>query len=110
MCPPGDSSSGCSTHGAHTCHELQKEPIAQNDKGWDGQEENHDEGEHPGAGIKNDVGPHDAGDGAAGSEGGNCGMKIEDDVAKTRTDSTNQVEEKIGEVTEVVFHIVAEDP
>jgi len=70
VCPPGDASSSSRADGAYSRHKLQKKPVAQNDEGRNGDEEDKHEGEDPGAGIKNDVGAHHAGDGAAGSEGG----------------------------------------
>ena len=67
MRPPGDSACGRPTDGSYSCDELQKEPISQNDEGGDRKEENYNQREYPSAGIKNDVGAHDARDGAAGT-------------------------------------------
>ena len=80
MGPPGDSSRGCRTDGSHSCEELQKEPIPQNDEGRDGNEEDKNERQHPGSWIKNDVGAHDPGYGATGTEGGQGGVEIKNDV------------------------------
>lgn len=82
MCPPGDALRGPAADGAYTCHELQEEPIAQNDEGGDGEEKDDDESQNSGARVKNDVGAHYAGDGAAGSESRDRGMEIEEDVGK----------------------------
>ena len=70
MCPPGDASRGRCADGTYTCEELKQEPVTQNDECGDRDEENKNKREDLSSGIKNDVGPHDAGDGAAGSEGG----------------------------------------
>lgn len=101
---------GPAADGAYSRHELQEEPIAQNDEGGDGEKEDDDEGQDFGAGVKNDVGAHYAGDGAAGSESGDRGMEIEEDVGEVRADAACEIEEEVGEMAEVVLDIVAEDP
>jgi hypothetical protein len=37
-------------------------------------------------------------------------VEVEDDVRETRTDAASKVEEKVGDVAEVVFDVIAEDP
>ena len=37
-------------------------------------------------------------------------MEVEEDVRETRANSADEIEEKVREVAEVVFHVVAEDP
>lgn len=110
MGPPGDSAVGCAANGAYAFDELDQEPIAQNDEGRDGQEENDNKGQDTCPRVENNVGAHDAGDGSTGTERGNAGVKIEGDMEKVGADSANKIEKKIGEVAEVVFHIVAKNP
>ena len=110
MCPPGDTSCGRRADSTYTCKELKQEPVTQNDEGRNGDKENKDEREDLSSWVKNDVGPHDAGDGAAGSEGGQGRMVVEDDMREAGADAANEIEEKVGKMAEVVFHVVAEDP
>ena len=104
---PPDGDGADSTYARH---ELKEEPIAQNDESRDRDEKYKDERQDPSARIKNDVGAHDAGDGATGSERGQSGVEVEEDVRETRANSADEIEEKVREVAEVVFHVVAEDP
>lgn len=110
MCPDGDASRSGSADGGDTGQELKQEPIAQDDERRDGNEENKDERQNTGAREKNNVGAHDSRDGAAGSERGKSRVKVENDVGEAGADAASEVEEKIGEVAEVVLHVVAEDP
>ena len=110
MCPPGDTPCGRRADGTYAGEELKQEPITQNDEGGNRDEENKDKRKNLSSRIKNDVGPHDAGDGAAGSERGQGRVVVEDDMREARTDSTNKIEEKIREMAKVIFHVVAEDP
>ena len=41
---------------------------------------------------------------------GRVRVEVEEDVREARADSADEIEEKVGEVAEVVFHVVAEDP
>src|SRR5580698_6568530 len=68
VCPPGHPSGGCGTDRANTGQELQQEPIAQNDESGNRYEKDEDESQDSGSGIKKDIGPHDTGDSAAGTE------------------------------------------
>src|SRR5580704_1776257 len=110
VCPPGDAACGRGTDRANTCQELQQEPITQNDESRNRYEKDEDQGEDSRSGIKKDVGPHDAGDGTAGTEGGERRVEIKEDVGETRTNAAKEIEEQVGEVAEVIFHVVAENP
>lgn len=110
MRPPGNPTGGGSADRSDSRDELQQEPITQNDESRDGEKEDYDEGKHPRSRIKDDIRTHDAGNGAAGAESGNGGVEIEDDVAQVRANSANEIEEKIGEMAEVILNVVAEDP
>ena len=89
---------------------MKQEPVTQNDEGWNRDEENKDKRQDLSSRIKNDVGPHDAGDCAAGSEGGQGRMVVEDNMGEAGADAANEIKEKVGKMAEVVFHVVAEDP
>ena len=110
MRPPGDAASGCRGYGAYSRQELEQEPVTQNDEGRYGYEENKDQSQHPRPRIENDVSPHYAGDGATGPERGKGGVVIKNNVCETRTNAANEIEEEVGEVAEVVFDVVAENP
>ena len=110
MCPPRDTSRGRRANGAYACEELKQEPVAQNDEGWNRDEENKDKSKDLRSRVKNDVGPHHARDGAAGSERRQGRMVVEDNMRKARTDAADKIEEKVREMAKVVFHVVAEDP
>ena len=108
--PPSDASRSSDSNGSDSRHELKQKPIPQDDERRDGNEENEDERDHASAWIKNDIGAHDGGDCAAGSEGRQIRMKVKDNVGDPGTDAANQVKQKIWEVAEVVFHVIPEDP
>lgn len=110
MCPPGDASRGRCPDRGDSRQELKKEPVSQNDEGWNRDEKDEDEGQNSSARVENDVGAHDAGDGAAGSERWKGGVIIKNDVCEAGTDAASKVEKKIGEVAEVVFDVIAENP
>ncbi len=110
MCPPSDASCRRRADGTYTGEELKQEPVTQNDEGRDRDEENKDKRQDLRSRVKNDVGAHDAGDSAAGSEGGQGRMVVEDNMGEAGADAANEIEEKVGKVAEVIFHIVAEDP
>jgi len=110
VCPPSDASCRRRADCAYTCEELKQEPVTQNDEGRNRDEEDKDKREDLSSRVKNDVSTHDAGDGAAGSEGGQGRMVVEDDMRKAGTDAANKIEEKVGKMAEVVFHVIAEDP
>ena len=110
MRPPSDAARGNCPHGAYSRRKLEEEPITQDDEGRNGYEKYEDKRQNPCAWIKNNVGPHDTGDGAAGSECGHSGMVVEEDVRESRAYSADEIKEKVGEMAEVVFHVVAENP
>lgn len=110
MCPPGDTSRGRRAHRTDSRQELQQEPIAQNDPGWDRDKKNQNESKYASARVKNDIGSHDPGDGAAGSESGGRRMEVEGDVEESGANPTNEIEKKIRQMAEVVFDIVSKDP
>jgi len=108
--PPGDAASCRDSHRAHPCQELKQEPIAEDDERRDGNEENEHERQYARAWKKNDIGAHDAGDGATGSERRQIGVEVEDNVGDARTNAANEIKQKIREVAEVVLHVIAKDP
>ena len=110
MCPPGDASCGRRTDRANTRQELKQEPIAQNDESRNRYEKDEDQGQNSCSGIKKDISPHDAGDGAAGTERGERRVEIKDNVGEARTNAANEIEQEVGDVAEVIFDVVAENP
>ena len=93
MCPPGDASCGRGADGANTRQELKQEPVAQNDESRNRYEKDEDEGQDSCSRIKKDIGPHDAGDGAAGTERRERRVEIKDDVRETRSNAASQIEQ-----------------
>jgi len=67
MSPPGDAACGHS-YACNPCEELKQEPIAENNESRDRKKKDQDEGQDTGSWIENNVGAHNAGDSAAGSE------------------------------------------
>ena len=65
--PPCDTSRGRRADGTYPREELKQEPVSQNNEGWNRNEENKDKRQDLSSRVKHDVGPHDAGDSAAGS-------------------------------------------
>ena len=110
MCPPSDASRGYRSDRTDSGQKLKQKPISQNDEGWNRDEKYEDQGQDSSARIKNDIGAHHAGDGAAGAERWKGGVEIKNNVRETGTDAASEVEKKVGEVAEVVFHVVSENP
>jgi len=108
--PPRDAARCGDSHGTHPRQELKEKPIPQDDERRDGNEENEHEREYASSRIKNDIGSHDTGDGAAGAEGRQIRVEIEDDVGDAGTDAADEIEQEIREVAEVVFHVIAKNP
>lgn len=115
MGPPGDSRevlrSGQKRE--RPAEELQQEPESQKDVGWyfhqGEKEEYRDESQHSRPRIQNEIGPHNAGHGAARTNGGNGGPPVGDDVDEPGDQAACQVEGEIAEMAEVAFDIVAEN-
>jgi hypothetical protein len=60
-------------------------------------------------GIKNQISAHDTGDSPAGSDGGDIGMKVKNDMRKPGCNSAKQVKNQITKRPEAIFDIVAKD-
>lgn len=110
MCPPGYATRGRAADRSYARNELKQKPVPEDDKSGDGQKEDDDESEHAGAGIKNDVGAHDARDSAAGSERRNRRVQVKEDVEEVRADAAEKIKKKIREVAEIVLDVVTKDP
>jgi len=111
--PPRDPSARGRSHGAEGTKrrkKLQDEPVAEDQHGGNWHEENEDEGQDAGARVENCVGAHDPGDGAAGPQGRNTRMHVEQHVQEARADSAKQIEKQIGDVAVEVFDVVAKNP
>ena len=113
VCPEGDATLLCGfgNDGDGSAEELIKEPIAEHEPGGHMEEEDGREpDQHAGARIENEVGSENAGDGSAGSNRGKARAGINEDLREGRGDSAGEIEDKIFEVAEEVFDVVAEDP
>ena len=110
MCPPSDAACCYSSDRSDSGQKLKQKPISQNDEGWNRDEKYEDKGQDSSSRIKNDIGTHHAGDGAAGAERWKGGVVIKNNVRETGTDAASEVEKKIGDVAEVIFHVVSENP
>src|SRR5713226_6786516 len=61
-------------------------------------------------GEEHDIGPHDSGNGPAGTHGRNGGVEVGNGMRHTRAHAANQVEQQVAEMAEVVLDVVAKHP
>ena len=73
-------------------------------------EEDWDQCQDSGAGIENEVSPHDARNGAARPDRWDLRIPICQEMNQTSCDTAEEVESKIPDVAEPVFNVIAEDP
>ncbi|VTR65990.1 hypothetical protein DESC_40021 [Desulfosarcina cetonica] len=111
MRPPGDAAGAARTAGH--IEDLQHEPDADEKEGRDfhepGNDDDRNQRQDTGAGIEDEIGTHDAGDGPAGPDGGNTGAGIEDQLGHARSQAAEQVKDGIARRSQSIFDIVAED-
>ncbi len=110
MCPPSDPAGCLGPERAHSGKELQQEPISQDDEGRDGHQKNEEQCKHPGPGVEEGISAHHPGNGTTGAHCGKRGMKIKQHVKESRTNPADEIEKKIGDMAEEIFHVVAEYP
>lgn len=82
--------------------------------GWrlekQGQEEDRQEHDDARAGEQEEAGAHDAGNGAAGADGGKGGHGVELQVRDAGGDAARQIENREAQRAHAVFDVVPEDP
>src|SRR5579864_1192231 len=102
---------GLGDRGSRTAEKLADSPVAEHEPCGDGKDENWREPDQdPRFRIEHEVGAHHAGDCAAGADAGHVRTGVEEDVGQTGGDSAQQIEDQVGEVSQVVFDVVAENP
>jgi len=72
-------------------------------------EEDRDQSQDPRTGIKEEVSSHDSGDGSACSNGGDLGAPVGIEMSKSSSNTGDNIEEEVTEVTEPVFNVIPED-
>jgi hypothetical protein len=94
--------------------ELDKEPEPQDEKRRKADEfyeyENKHQGENPGVGEEQQVGPQDPGYGAAGPDHGDGRTWVGKYLGQGGRKTTDQVEKKEAEMAQRIFDVIPEDP
>lgn len=111
MSPPGNASPlACCSRGVQ---KLKQEPDAEKKECRNldeiGQEKDGYEGQDLCPRIEDEVGPHYASNGAAGTDGWDVRMPINNELWSPRCQTTQKIEAKISNVSQSIFHIVPED-
>src|SRR5262245_47468892 len=116
MRPPCDSA-GVGTSGGQSCRsvkELHHEPEPEHDQSRYfndlDEDKNGYQRRHARAWIRQEIRYKHARNCAAGADAGNDGVDVEDSVNDSGADAAKQIEHEIREMTETVFHVVAENP
>ncbi len=116
MRPPGDSTGLPSIAGQldRAAKELEDEPKAQVDHGWNFDEPGNDEdwhqGKHATSRIENEIGPQHAGNRARRADRGNRRIRGGQRLRCERNGAAEQVKQQEPEVPQTIFDVVAENP
>src|SRR5690349_19555647 len=104
MCPECYSSgaaTGVSNGSRSAAEELHDEPISQHHPGRQPRHEDEEPGQHASARIKQKVGTHHPGDGAARAYTRNLGIPVKENMCRAGDDSARQIKQKIAKVSEI---------
>lgn len=112
--PPGYRLGAASRPGQAGIKQLEQKPEEKKEHGWklNGGDEEADghQGQHPGPGEEDEIRSQNAGNGTAGSHGGDGRLGMCSDMAYASCCTCKKVKEQVTTMTETVFHVIPEDP
>lgn len=94
-------------------NKLNYEPYGQKEEGGElqkiGDKEDRNKGKDPGPRVEQEIGAHDAGNGAARANGGDLGVPVQKEMGEPGSKPAQEIEGKVPDGTQAILHVIAED-